>query len=256
MPGRAGRRRRRRPLPLAAGRAKRRRRHHRPTLADVALLTRDSDYTRFVAPGVDTGVKNAALKKLFSDPHFNVMDGLDTYIDDYGMPDPLPAACCGRWCRSPFLGLFDDRRAKTPLPAGCRRTSAAPTATPSSSWPRPPPMKTLICDCNRTMPLDRPALAKALAQTPGASAEGIDAPLTGLCRREAGQFQRAAVATAAQAEPLLVACTQESRLFTDLNAATEGSAPGWTCGRSTSSTCARPAAGRAMRNRPRPSWPR
>ena len=74
------------------------------------------------------------------------------------------------------------------------------------------------------MPLDRPALAKALAQTPGASAEGIDAPLTGLCRREAGQFQRAAVATAAQAEPLLVACTQESRLFTDLNAATEGSA--------------------------------
>ena len=37
----------------------------------------------------------------------------------------------------------------------------------------------------------------AVAQTPGASAEGIDAPLTGLCRREAGQFQRAAVATAA-----------------------------------------------------------
>ena len=33
---------------------------------------------------------NAALKKLFSDPHFNVMDGLDTYIDDYGKPDPIP----------------------------------------------------------------------------------------------------------------------------------------------------------------------
>ncbi|GCL61121.1 4Fe-4S binding protein [Pseudaquabacterium pictum] len=85
-------------------------------------------------------------------------------------------------------------------------------------------MKMLLCDCNRTMPLDRPALAKALAQTPGASAEGIDTPLSGLCRREAGQFQRAAVATAGQAEPLLVACTQESRLFTELNAATEGSA--------------------------------
>ncbi|MDH4389870.1 MAG: 4Fe-4S binding protein [Aquabacterium sp.] len=86
-------------------------------------------------------------------------------------------------------------------------------------------MKTLLCDCNRTMPLDRPALAKALAQTPGASAEGIDAPLSLLCRREAAQFQRAAQATGVQAEPLLVACTQESRLFTDLNAATEGSAP-------------------------------
>ncbi len=75
------------------------------------------------------------------------------------------------------------------------------------------------------MPLDRPALARALAQTPGASAEGIDATLSLLCRREAAQFQRAALATGARAEPLLVACTQESRLFLELNAATEGSAP-------------------------------
>ena len=45
-------------------------------------------------------------------------------------------------------------------------------------------MKTLICDCNRTMPLDRPALAKALSLTPGASAEGVDIPLSLLCRRQ------------------------------------------------------------------------
>ncbi|MEO6746404.1 MAG: DUF3306 domain-containing protein, partial [Caldimonas sp.] len=55
-----------------------------PTLDDVALLTRGSDFSRFVQPGVAPGVKNAALKKLFSDPHYNIMDGLDTYIDDYG----------------------------------------------------------------------------------------------------------------------------------------------------------------------------
>jgi hypothetical protein len=42
-------------------------------------------------------VKNAAFKKLFADPHFNVMDGLDIYIDDYSKPDPLPPRCCGRW---------------------------------------------------------------------------------------------------------------------------------------------------------------
>ena len=86
-------------------------------------------------------------------------------------------------------------------------------------------MKTLLCDCNRTMPLDRPALQQALSRTPGASAEGIETPLSLLCRREAAQFQRAALATGTLAEPLLVACTQESRLFLDLNAATEGSAP-------------------------------
>src|SRR5262245_38257117 len=63
-----------------------------PTLDDVAQLTRESDFSRFVAPDVDAGVKQAAMRKLFSDPHFNVMDGLDTYIDDYNKADPLPAS--------------------------------------------------------------------------------------------------------------------------------------------------------------------
>ena len=85
-------------------------------------------------------------------------------------------------------------------------------------------MKTLICDCNRTMTIDRPALAKALAQTPGASTEGLETPLSLLCRREAQAFQRAAQDSAALAEPLLVACTQESRLFLELNDQTEGAA--------------------------------
>ena len=75
------------------------------------------------------------------------------------------------------------------------------------------------------MPLDRPALIKALAQTPGASTEGLDAPHSLLCRREAASFQRAALVTGQQAEPLLVACTQESRLFVELNEQTDGAAP-------------------------------
>jgi hypothetical protein len=82
-----------------------------PTLADVAALTRESDYARFVAPGVDSGVKNAALKKLFTDPHFNIMDGLDTYIDDYGRPDPLPPGMLRQMVQSQFLGLFADEDA-------------------------------------------------------------------------------------------------------------------------------------------------
>jgi len=86
-------------------------------------------------------------------------------------------------------------------------------------------MTTLICDCNRSMPLDRPALARALEKTPGAHTEGLQTPASLLCRREAGTFQRAAQATGRSAEPLLVACTQESRLFLALNEATEGAAP-------------------------------
>lgn len=63
-----------------------------PTLRDVASLTAESDYSVFVAKGVDKSVHRAAMKKLFADPHFNVMDGLDIYIDDYTKPSPLSAA--------------------------------------------------------------------------------------------------------------------------------------------------------------------
>lgn len=61
-----------------------------PTLDDVAQLTSDSDFKPFVARGVDENVRRSAMKKLFADPHFNVMDGLDIYIDDYTKPDPIP----------------------------------------------------------------------------------------------------------------------------------------------------------------------
>lgn len=63
-----------------------------PQLPSLDQLTLDSDFRDFLHPKVDEKVRLAALKKLFSDPHFNVMDGLDTYIDDYSKPDPLPAA--------------------------------------------------------------------------------------------------------------------------------------------------------------------
>ncbi|HJW12764.1 MAG TPA: DUF3306 domain-containing protein [Albitalea sp.] len=85
-----------------------------PTMDDVAQLTRDSDFSRFVAPNVDDGVKRAAMKKLFTDPHFNVMDGLDTYIDDYGQPDPIPESMLRRMAQAQVLGLFDDEAKPEP----------------------------------------------------------------------------------------------------------------------------------------------
>ena len=67
------------------------------------------------------------------------------------------------------------------------------------------------------MPLDGPGLIKALGPEAGA---GLQTVHTLLCRREAGAFQRAAKS----GEDLLVACTQESRLFLELNDQTEGAA--------------------------------
>jgi hypothetical protein len=83
-----------------------------PTLEDTTTLTLGSDYRRFVAADVSPAVKNAALKKLFADPHFNVMDGLDTYIDDYNKPDPLPEGWLRKMVQSQLLGLFADEEKK------------------------------------------------------------------------------------------------------------------------------------------------
>ncbi|GIZ52065.1 DUF3306 domain-containing protein [Noviherbaspirillum aridicola] len=66
-----------------------------PTLEDVAGLTPDSDFKPFVARGVDENVRRSAMKKLFADPHFNVMDGLDIYIEDYNKFEPIPAQVLG-----------------------------------------------------------------------------------------------------------------------------------------------------------------
>jgi hypothetical protein len=63
-----------------------------PTLDDVAALTADSDFSAFVARGVDAAVRRSALKKLFADPHFSTMDRLDVYIDDYTKPSPVSEA--------------------------------------------------------------------------------------------------------------------------------------------------------------------
>src|SRR5688572_10498594 len=61
-----------------------------PTLEDAQSLTPSSDFTRYIQADVPADVKNAAMKKLYADPHFNIMDRLDTYIDDYSKPDPIP----------------------------------------------------------------------------------------------------------------------------------------------------------------------
>ena len=126
-----------------------------PTLDDVAQLSRDSDFRRFVAADVTPEVKNAALKKLFADPQFNVMDGLDTYIDDYGKPDPIPASMLRQMVQAQFLGLFDDEKEADKVPtAGAIPDGAMPTPEPQS---RTAPMLAIANDQDpalRLQPLD------------------------------------------------------------------------------------------------------
>jgi Protein of unknown function (DUF3306) len=71
-------------------------------------------------------VQHTALKTLFSDPHFNVMDRLDTYIDDYNTPDPLPEGMLRKMVQSTLLGLFDDEDKLNPAVPDAATTSEPP----------------------------------------------------------------------------------------------------------------------------------
>jgi hypothetical protein len=113
-----------------------------PTLDDVARLTNASDFSPYVARNVDPHVRNAAMKKLFSDPHFNVMDGLDTYIDDYGKPNPIPLSMLRRMNQAAVLGLFDEetdaaKRASLPAVASPDGAGSATVAQSESPVPLP-----------------------------------------------------------------------------------------------------------------------
>jgi hypothetical protein len=106
-----------------------------PTLADVRALRLDADFRPFVARDVAPEVRNAAFRKLFSDPHFNVMDGMDIYIDDYAKPSPLSAGALRQMAGAKFLKLFDE---ETPRPEGTPARGGAPDVAQSAD-PEPEP---------------------------------------------------------------------------------------------------------------------
>ena len=76
-------------------------------LPSIESLTPESDFAPFMAKDVAPDMRNQAMKKLFTNPHYNVMDGLDIYIDDYGKPDPLPEGWLQLMNQSKTLRLFE-----------------------------------------------------------------------------------------------------------------------------------------------------
>lgn len=103
------------------------------------MLTPESDFKRFVARDVDPQVRNAAVKKLFADPHFNVMDGLDIYIDDYSQPDPLPLDMLRKMASAQFLNLVaPEEQAPTPQARHDQATPSAPVTVDAASTPPHP----------------------------------------------------------------------------------------------------------------------
>lgn len=123
----------------------------------------ESDYRAFMSPQVDATTRSAALQRLFSDPHFNVMDGLDTYIDDYSVEDPIPNAILKMMSGARTLGLLDDDEEK-------KQAAAAPPseAIPASEAAVPGTDPTAAADAaaNANNPLIVPETVSVPGETP------------------------------------------------------------------------------------------
>lgn len=110
-------------------------------LPPIESLTIDSDFSVFLGPRVDPAVKLGALKKLFRDPRFNVMDGLDVYIDDYSKPDPLPEGWLEKMTQVARLGVFQpkdegEQPPEAQVQGGADGTAAAvPLSKPEPALP-------------------------------------------------------------------------------------------------------------------------
>jgi hypothetical protein len=112
-------------LPAAAGADAPATPPHTP-LPDIDSLTPEADFSPFMQRDVAPDLRNRAMKKLFADPHYNVMDRLDIYIDDYTQSDPIPLDVLKKMHQSRALFLFADAEETAPLPGD--------TPSGDSSW--------------------------------------------------------------------------------------------------------------------------
>jgi hypothetical protein len=83
-----------------------------PKLPSVDSLTFESDFKDFMHAKVEESVKRAALKKLFADPRFNVIDFMDVYIDDYTNLEGIPPDMLARLehSRSTLFGREEEKK--------------------------------------------------------------------------------------------------------------------------------------------------
>jgi hypothetical protein len=136
-----------------------------PTLDDARALTPSSDFQPFMQQGVAADVRNTAVKKLFTDPHFNVMDGLDIYIGDYNTPDPLPPGMLQKMVGAQFLNLFPPSQEATSAPVDpvALVGNAPPVRENPDESPALPEGSANVAQSPQS--LDTPDLQHAAAQT-------------------------------------------------------------------------------------------
>ena len=88
-----------------------------PTLPPIDQLTPESDFSPFMHPKVEDALRRTALKKLFSDPHFNVPDPFEAYSGDWTGGEPIPEEMLAALNQAQQL-LFGDKKKEQPKEEG------------------------------------------------------------------------------------------------------------------------------------------
>lgn len=92
-----------------------------PSVAGIS----GADLTALLREELSEAVRKQTLKAIFADPHFNVMDGLDTYIDDYSISEPIPPEMLASLNQARFLfetkeeNPVDEHAAEAPVGIDC-----------------------------------------------------------------------------------------------------------------------------------------
>ena len=83
-----------------------------PPLEDLAA---DADLSAYLGPEVEASLRRRALQRIFADPCLNVMDGLDVYIDDYSIADPISLEVLTQMNQARLLFAQDEACGPSPL---------------------------------------------------------------------------------------------------------------------------------------------
>jgi hypothetical protein len=105
-----------------------------PKLPSVDSLTFESDFKDFMHAKVEEGVKRAALKKLFADPRFNVIDYMDVYIDDYTNLESIPPEMLAtlKHARTTLFGR-EEEKPEAEAPPEDPKIAQAPAEAPAEA---------------------------------------------------------------------------------------------------------------------------
>lgn len=88
-----------------------------PVLPPVENLTPESDFSGFMHPKVEDALRRVALKKLFSDPHFNLPDPYEAYSGDWTVGEPIPEEMLAALNQAQRLLFSEKKEPKEEAPA-------------------------------------------------------------------------------------------------------------------------------------------